>query len=1135
MENSAQMEKMKLLFPLFQAAAKGDLETVKSYIQAGADVNLPSPFDERTTLHVAAGGGHLDVVKYLVQEAGAELRRDRSGTLPVHDAKQGGHCEVRSFLHSLEQDFFKREGQLLQPKQKDAVFDLAAREGVFVRTTLQQEVQHFFNGLGLHPSYFEHFTAAQIARHVQTLLAAKQAAEIKGERELQLWLEDEHCGFFLTALKGCSKHRSTVSQVSEYLNQTVDNGLPYELTFMASANSAFADGDVDARVGIYYVDRTHWESTTGVGRLSRDDVDLELREETDLQRIATANFLKTTSVENYAIHQRLVEQAVSTRSTVMELFEATAFPGGCSRGYVLVLAAYELGGKDARPLLEDLQELLWQAHLEPRRFYVASFANGASTYTLHFPDVVEASLHELQASLRYVQHTKRVPGLSHKLWTHVVEGNMTPAHFVYIRSALKFVYAFFPREKYVPQYAELQMMLHDPRSRRKLDELYMQTIQEIVTPDRVYEIMSQHMALVVPLFEDFKNIALGVVKPFWNEELAEGIDKMSTDPLSVQVLRMLLKFNQSLLITNFFRTDAAPAAFSFRLDPKIILAGRPKSLYAEVPFGIYLVVGRNFHGFHTRFREIARGGVRLVRSRDVQAYARNNASLFEEGFNLAYTQQLKNKDIPEGGAKGVILLDSARGGKHSQSIASGQDCFLKYMDALLDCMLLPGDMHSHCANEELLFFGPDEGTADCMDIGARRARDRGHRYWKGLTTGKSVQLGGVPHDVYGITTRGVRCFARELYKVLKLDEQKITKFQTGGPDGDLGSNEILQSCDVTLAIVDASGVVYDPNGLARVELERLAHARQQISNFNRTFLGEGGFMVLIAEENVVLPDGSQWRSGLEVRDAFPFTKYATADLFVPCGGRPGTINASNVSRLIGEGGSPWKMIVEGANLFITEEARSRFEDAGVHVIKDSSANKGGVTSSSLEVLASLAFPPKEHDQCLTRFDERCELPEFYLKYVDEIIGRIEENCRDEFRVIWEANTVENAGETMKKIDASKLLSKDITVLTDHIAAAELSDELVREVLPQALPTLIVERLGLDVILERLPPAYVKATIAYYLASKYVYQYGVRSNAFAFHTFMQKFKGNLVYDGRQEAQDISALPTSPRISNRVPLL
>merc|ERR1712178_674719 len=101
------------------------------------------------------------------------------------------------------------------------------------------------------------------------------------------------------------------------------------------------------------------------------------------------------------------------------------------------------------------------------------------------------------------------------------------------------------------------------------------------------------------------------------------------------------------------------------------------------------------------------------------------------------------------------------------------------MDALLDCMLLPGDMHSHCGNEEILFFGPDEGTADCMDLGARRARDRGHRYWKALTTGKSVHLGGVPHDVYGITTRGVRTYVQELYKALGLEETTITKLQTG--------------------------------------------------------------------------------------------------------------------------------------------------------------------------------------------------------------------------------------------------------------------------------------------------------------------------------------------------------------------
>merc|ERR1740117_1310384 len=112
-----------------------------------------------------------------------------------------------------------------------------------------------------------------------------------------------------------------------------------------------------------------------------------------------------------------------------------------------------------------------------------------------------------------------------------------------------------------------------------------------------------------------------------------------------------------------------------------------------------------FHGFHVRFREIARGGIRIVRSPDTNTWFRNNASLFEECYNLAYTQQLKNKDIPEGGAKGVILLDSKASCVHSQSSSAGRDCFVKYMDALLDCMLRPAGVHCHCPNEELLFFG----------------------------------------------------------------------------------------------------------------------------------------------------------------------------------------------------------------------------------------------------------------------------------------------------------------------------------------------------------------------------------------------------------------------------------------------
>ena len=51
--------------------------------------------------------------------------------------------------------------------------------------------------------------------------------------------------------------------------------------------------------------------------------------------------------------------------------------------------------------------------------------------------------------------------------------------------------------------------------------------------------------------------------------------------------------------------------------------------------------------------------------------------------------------------------------------------------------------------------------------------------------------------------------------------------------------------------------------------------------------------------------------------------------------------------------------MEGANLFFTQEARLCLEKAGVIIFKDASANKGGVTSSSMEVLAALAFTDDE--------------------------------------------------------------------------------------------------------------------------------------------------------------------------------
>lgn len=46
----------------------------------------------------------------------------------------------------------------------------------------------------------------------------------------------------------------------------------------------------------------------------------------------------------------------------------------------------------------------------------------------------------------------------------------------------------------------------------------------------------------------------------------------------------------------------------------------------------------------------------MIRSANEAAFAQNNKTLFHENYGLAYTQNLKNKDIPEFGSKGTILL-----------------------------------------------------------------------------------------------------------------------------------------------------------------------------------------------------------------------------------------------------------------------------------------------------------------------------------------------------------------------------------------------------------------------------------------------------------------------------------------------
>ena len=100
---------MSSQFNLFDAAINGHLHIIEYLIeQIEGDIN-PSLSDGDTALHLAAGGGHLNVVSFytnrLPNPNPGTLTNDKfRGTTPLHLAAQFGHLQVVQHICSLLED-----------------------------------------------------------------------------------------------------------------------------------------------------------------------------------------------------------------------------------------------------------------------------------------------------------------------------------------------------------------------------------------------------------------------------------------------------------------------------------------------------------------------------------------------------------------------------------------------------------------------------------------------------------------------------------------------------------------------------------------------------------------------------------------------------------------------------------------------------------------------------------------------------------------------------------------------------------------------------------------------------------------------------------------------------------------------
>lgn len=263
----------------------------------------------------------------------------------------------------------------------------------------------------------------------------------------------------------------------------------------------------------------------------------------------------------------------------------------------------------------------------------------------------------------------------------------------------------------------------------------------------------------------------------------------------------------------------------------------------------------------------------------------------EECFRLARAMTLKNAaaGLPHGGGKSVIFADP----KMPKADKAG--LVRAFADALRD--------------EKSYIFGPDMGT------------DEEAMAWVRDEIGRSVglppEVGGIPLDEIGATGWGLCHSAIVAARHVKLDLKGARVAVQGfGAVGRHAARYLRDQGAILVAANDTQGTIHDPGGL---DVEALAALKAQGRS--------------VAEHT----------AGRKLeRDAIVDVD---CDIWIPAA-RPDVIDAANAHRLKA------RLILQGANIPVTEEAEALLHRRGVLCVPDFIANAGGVICAAMEYRGS---------------------------------------------------------------------------------------------------------------------------------------------------------------------------------------
>ncbi|MCK5802743.1 MAG: NAD-glutamate dehydrogenase, partial [Lentisphaeria bacterium] len=351
-----------------------------------------------------------------------------------------------------------------------------------------------------------------------------------------------------------------------------------------------------------------------------------------------------------------------------------------------------------RRRFEELGLRITRAYGEPYRTDTGTIASVCSIYVLGELDEDQCAAigKDLRAMLALPPHT----------FAHLYLGKaLTFEQMLFAVNASCFIHQFI----YIEQETDRKLMdsLKSERLRAALARRIARANRNEHTRHVITETLRENPDLVRTLFKlfdaRFNPEQAAVYDAHEQDQQIELFDRglqirFSDDSTALDIFRFACRLITDTLKTNFYKLDRR--SYSFRLDSTIL----DPIVFPETVFGIFFVLGHHSLGTHMRAEDIARGGLRLLR-----VTAANYDNQLDDANLLNYAlgpraQRLKHKDIAESGAKGVIVPTP----NHAYD---GLNAVFDYSEGILDLILPSSEIVDHYGKPEMIFFGPDEGTA----------------------------------------------------------------------------------------------------------------------------------------------------------------------------------------------------------------------------------------------------------------------------------------------------------------------------------------------------------------------------------------------------------------------------------------